>query len=258
MAEPAELIQTAAQPDAGHHSQPPAQDVEPQPGQNTASGGEFDELGKQLVSLLADHPRLAEQVAEVIGRYFEGGDRMEQMYGQMTEGGMHGQMMGGGMHGQMMEGGAASGSATAQQASVPGIGDLLKRVEMLERGHADLALERELEQARREYEKLAQQLPVLPEFDEKAILQAALEHPGVPLSRIVKMWAVDKALEGEGSLADRLIAKRMEQSKAAKPPRVEGPGGSVAANYAEPPKDRKEALARAREIARAMFGSVAS
>lgn len=250
MAEPAELIQTAAQPDAGQQPQPPVADVEPPAEQGTAPGGELDALGKQLVSLLAEHPQLAERVADVIGNYFEGGAGMEQAQGpalgQVPEQQAYGQAVG-------------SGGLTAmQQPTAPGIGDLLKRVEALERGHADLLLDKELEQARREYERLAQQLPVLPEFDEKAILQIAMEHPGVSLDRIIKMWAVDKALEGEGSLADRLIAKRMEQSKASKPPKVEGPGGSVAANYAEPPKDRKEALARAREIARAMFGGVAS
>lgn len=250
MPEPSELIQTAAQPD----TEPAAAQVQaPQVQSVEQEAGELEQLGRQLIGLLADHPKLAEDVAEAIGRYFGGGDSVDQVGGVVAQQPTY---PGGEPTPVQAGAGYQPQPAGAESVQASGLGDLLRRIETLEQGHANVMLDKELDEARREYERLSQQLPVLPEFDEKAVMQISLDNPGISLTQAARMWVLDKALEGEGTLADRLIAKKMEASKGAKLPRAEGPGGSVAAGYEGPPKDRKEAMARAREMARAFFGGI--
>lgn len=137
--------------------------------------------------------------------------------------------------------------------------DLLKRIAALEEARENDELEKQLAAARKVYDTaLKQHLPILPDMDEQAVLQMVLKIAENPVEAAAKLYALEKALEGEGTLADRLIAKHMEASKAKGMPRVEGPGGAIPMGAHKMPESMREAHSRAREMLRALFGTPGS
>ena len=113
-------------------------------------------------------------------------------------------------------------------------------------------LQDEMGEARKEYESLRGEFPMLPEFDRKAILTFVKDHTYMPLSEAVELFVMQQVRQGEGSLSDRLIASRMTNRPTA--PRVMGPGGAAAGGVKqEPPKDMAEANQFAKRRAEEFF-----
>lgn len=228
---PPELLKTAAEPEP---SELPATDKE--------------QAVRDLIALLDANPGLGAAIADLIEQYLTGGGRVTQAMAVPP---------------------AAAPAVGAAPATAPGVApgaapaavpeDLLRRIAALEEARENDELEKQLAAARKVYDTaLKQHLPILPDMDERAVLQMVLKIADNPIEAAVKLYALEKALEGEGTLADRLIAKHMEASKAKALPRVEGPGGAIPAGAHKMPESMREAHARAREMLRALFATPGS
>lgn len=141
----------------------------------------------------------------------------------------------------------------ATGASLPP--ELLERLDRVEQSQADMAVQRELEEARQEYEAMKEQLPILPEMDDQELIQIALDKGGLPLQDALVLWAMQKMREGEGAISDRLMAALMEQSKAKGLPSVEGKGGMIPSGEVPQPQSLREARGLAKDRLRALFSN---
>lgn len=193
---------------------------------------------QELYSLLRSNPDLANRVADVIEEFLGGGNTSRDKQQPAV---------------------SATAPTTPSVASVPPnllalMQALDGRLSRLEKSQADMALERELAETKQEYERLKEHFPILPELSDKEILQIALQFEGLPLKEALYLWAMRKLQEGEGSVADRLVAARIEQSKNNQVPRVETKGGGIPAGTQEPPQTFREARKRAKEFLAAIAG----
>lgn len=208
-----------------------------------STGGEDMAFMQELYSLLTSNPELANRVADVIEEFIigKGGNRsMPREEGT-------------GPTGVMMNPTAAPQTIPTEQL-MSLIQALDGRLSNIEKANANMALERELAETKQEYEKLKEHFPILPDLDEKDILQIALQYDGLPLKQALYLWAMQKLQEGEGPVVDRLVAAKIEQSKSNQAPRVESKGGNIPAGTQEPPKNFREARKRAREFLAAISG----
>jgi len=234
---PLDLLKTAATPEA---SEPPASDKE--------------QAVRDFMALLDANPGLGAAIADFIEQYLtRGGGRVATETAAPVAAGVPG----------VAPGVAAPATAPAPGAGAPQGGfdlqALAQRLEALESGHASLMLEREIQEARQVYDVLKKEMPFLPEFNEQEILQYVLEHNGIPVAKAVKLWAIEKALEGEGGLADRLIAERMKQRQAEMPPKPMAHAGAPAgAEQRKMPEKRTDWLREAREAFFSRFGQLAT
>ena len=213
------------------------------------------------------NPDLANKIADVIEQYvieqnLGGGDMINQFDGvpPMNAPGAPGapgapSMPGMSGMGPML---GPMGGTTTMPGMVAPAGptvppDLLERINALEEGHANIALDRELANAKQQYEQLKNHFPILPDLNEKEILQIAFDNGGMPLNQALQLWAMQKLQEGEGTVADRITAATLNKSKANGLPAVEGKGGSIPSGEQAPPQSMKEARGRARDMLRALF-----
>jgi hypothetical protein len=238
-------------------------------------------MGKQLLEFLSENPPLMELVMGVIEKYVEGGMQMNGM--MPPTGGMQGVNMpnipgqpggasaggpvgganigpvGGGMPpvggGMPPVGGGMPGMAPGAQAAGPQLtpelmqhlGSLTNKVDSLASSHAQQQLEREMQQAEQEYAKLKEQIPTLPDLNKQELLQTVLEKGGISIKDALLVYAMQKALEGEGTLGDRIMAYKMQNSKGAGLPRPEGVGGGIPTGIEAPPKTLKDASRRSKQ-----------
>lgn len=233
-----ELIRSAGAPDTGETTAEVPQESD------VATG---DDPVVMLYELLQRDPGLAAKMADLIEHHYGGGNM--EGYSFAPE----------------VPAPAATPPATSvppattpqpaasQQALPP---ELLARLDRVEQEQANMAVERELADVRKEYEALKQDFPILPELADEELLQIALDKGGIPLKDALLIWAVDKMRQGETPVADRITAHMLEQSKAKKLPGVEGKGGSIPSGEAQPPQSLKEARAFAKDRLKALFGGV--
>lgn len=228
------------------------------------SDDEITQIGLALAEMMRADPQLALQIADLIDKKEGGMQNVEGLDG--FDMGMGAPMQGApteGMapqapHGMPQMGPSMMGSAMPPegQAGIPP--ELMARLEMLERAHADQEVERELARIGHEYRKLREHFgDVLPEqHDEKAILQLAydiMNGRNSPFDLALAKYIIDTATGGEGTLRDRILASAAE--KKGKPVPVEGRGGGIAAGEApQKPKTASDVMKRAKQIAEAMFG----
>ncbi|WP_026487641.1 hypothetical protein [Caldanaerobius polysaccharolyticus] len=248
-----ELINSAApqgdaapsteEPTAGSVNEPVANDVDG--GGGVATGGEDMAFVQDLYGLLRSNPDLANRVADVIEEFFGGG---EKQVAKETPTSSPSTLTPTGAAGQGTPGGGMPPELMALVQVLDG------RLSRLEKSQADMALEREMADTKQEYERLKEHFPILPDLNDKEILQIALQYDGLPLKEALYLWAMQKLQEGEGSVADRLVAARIEQSKNNQAPRVETKGGGIPAGTQEPPKNFREARRRAKEFLEAIAG----
>lgn len=230
---PADLLKTAAAPEA---NEPPASDKE--------------QAVRDFMALLDANPGLGAAVADFIERYLAGGGRVPEMQAG------HGGMPMAGHAGMPAAGPTVPAAAPAGAPAASPIEELVKRLEALEAARDDEELDKRLRGAREMYDgTLKKHLPILPDMDEQQVLQAVLKMAEDPVKYAAMIYALEKALEGEGTLSERLIAKHMEGSKAAGLPKVEGPGGAIPAGTAKKPESMREGHMRAKEMLKALFGT---
>lgn len=236
------LISSAAQDDASVQTEPmvgfgdqAANDTAGVEG-GAAPGG-ADDVGfmRDLYDLLRSSPELASRVADVIEEFINGGGKVQSAAPPAPQA-------------------APTGAGAMPQELMALLQAIDGRVARLEKTHADMALEKELAETKQEYEKLKEHFPILPELNDKELLQLALQFEGLPLKEALYLWAMRKMQEGEGSVADRLVAARIEQSKGSQAPRVETKGGGIPAGTQEPPQNFREARRRAKEFLAAIAG----
>lgn len=256
---PADLIKSAAPEDQSQAA--PAQEP------SSVDDGNPVEM---LVALLQQDPELAGKVADLIEQHYGGGT-----VNDLTPGGgmphmAHGDM--GDMGGMGSMGGPVGPigpMAPAGPAGPPGVAppmagptpaavppELIDRLNRLEQSHANMALDKELADAKQEYAALKEQIPILPDLNDNELLQIALDKGGLPLKDALALWAVQKMREGEGTVADRIMAAMMEKSKAKGLPSPEGKGGAIPSGEAQPPQSLKEARSLAKDRLKALFSSM--
>ncbi len=218
---------------------------------------EITQIGLTLAEMMRADPQLALQIADLIEK---GG--MQNMEG------LGGFDMG---MGAPVQGAPAEGIVPQEPQGMPQMGpsmppggqaglppELMARLEMLERAHADQEIDRELARIGQEYGKMREHFgDVLPEqHDEKAILQLAYDIMNgrvSPFDIALAKYIIDTATGGEGTLRDRILAGAVDKKGKAVP--VEGRGGGIAASEApQKAKTASDVMKRAKQIAEAMFG----
>lgn len=194
------------------------------------------EAVSSLYSLLSSDPGLANAVADLLEQYSQGGA------GAPPAGAGAGAMQGAGM-----PRGAGPG-AGMPGATIPP--ELLDRLSRVERGQADVALERELSQAREAYSGMQQEFPILPELNDREIMQVAAQYPGLPLEQAVNIWAMQQMRGGGegGSASERIMAAMMEKQQQNQPPSPEGQGGSAPSGETPPPQNFRQARKGIRDL----------
>jgi len=133
------------------------------------------------------------------------------------------------------------------------------RLGAMEQRYAEQALQNELAEARKEYEVIKEDFPILPELNDQEILQIAYDKKGIPLKDALYLWAVNKMRAGgedQGKAADRIVAAMMEKSKTSNLPAVEGKGGATPTEEAPPPTTFRQARRGIREFLQAMGAGV--
>lgn len=190
-----------------------------------------------LYNLLVSDPALANVVADAIEQYMRGGAQgsgaAQQAASQTTS--------------QAAQQQQPAGESAGVQQAIPQ--ELIDRLNRLERGQADLALERELNNARQLYKNLQNDFPILPDLNETELLRIAAQYPGLPLEQAVNIWAMQQMRSGEGtSPAERIMAAMMEKQQQEQPPAPEGRGGSAPSGEAPPPKNFRQARKGIREL----------
>jgi len=189
-----------------------------------------------LYNLLSSDPGLANAVADAIERYLQGGAGMQTVQSEQTQ-----QVAGSGGSEE------TTTEAASQEASVPP--EIMERLSRLERGQAEVALEKEMNNAKQLYNQLTEEFPILPELNEQELLRIATQYPGLPLDKAVNVWAVDKMRDGEGGTpAERIMAAMMEKQQSEQPPAPEGRGGSAPSGEAPPPRNFRQARRGIREL----------
>lgn len=205
-----------------------------------AGGGDDMAFMQEFYNLLRNNPELANRIADTIEEFFSGGGQKETAVPPQTTAPQSQQ------------------SAPADSGLSPAIMAVLQaldgRLSQLERHQANMELDRELAETKKEYEKLKEHFPILPELSDNEILQIAVEREGLPLKDALYLWAVQKLMEGDGTVADRLVAAKIEQSKGKQAPPVESKGGGIPAGTQEPPTTFREARRRAKEFLATLMG----
>lgn len=260
-----DLIKTAAQEEGGGSVSEGGEPASPP----AADDDEKMAIMAELFKLIESDPALAEKIAGVIENHL-GGASMENM----QPGGAMAANMPGPAPGNMGPAGGNMGPAAATAGPAAPMGqmgqmgpmgqpgpanlppEIMDRLSRIEHTTADMALEREIGEAKQEYDALKDHFPILPELNDREILQIALDKGGLPLKDALLLWAMQKMREGEGSVADRITAAKMEASKAKGLPKVEGKGGAIPSGEAKPPENMKDARAMAKEKLRAMFSAM--
>ncbi len=133
------------------------------------------------------------------------------------------------------------------------------RLGTIEQRYAEQALQSELADARKEYEVMKDDFPILPELNDQEILQIAYDKKGLPLKDALYLWAVNKMRsggDGQGKVADRMVSAVMEKSKTKNLPPVEGKGGATPTGEAPPPTTFRQARRGMREFLQAMGAGV--
>lgn len=241
-AEPVPDSEPSPEPQPTQDNQPnttqPVNDNQPEPVQTAQPvAGDDMTLVQGLYQLLQTTPALADKIADVIEDYFSGGAQDKQPLASAENNQL---------------------PASAETAGAEELRTLLTtldgRLSRLEKTHANEAIERELSEARREYDNMKNHFPILPDLNDNELLQIALQYDGLPLKEALNLWVMRKLQEGEGTVADRITAAKMEQSKAQNLPRVEGKGGGIPTGNQEPPRNFREARRRAREYLASIVG----
>lgn len=239
MADAKDLISTAAADTAAgtdvNTNPEPAQDFGNQNFDNQNFGNQnldnqsFD-IGAELTRLITANPELANVIADAIENYFSG-NRMSQPAAPMIP-----------------------------PQLVALIDQLNGRLSTLEQVHADSELEKELNEAKQEYEAYKKQLPLLPDFNEKEILQTAYQLEGIPLKDALQLWIGRKLRELGGdeegeTLIDKLVAMKLDESKGKQVPPIMTKGGSAPATVEQKePTSMREANRQVRELLGSLFG----
>lgn len=231
----------------------------------TSESDTATEVVSLFVALLEQDPELAAKIADTIEQHYSGGvsDYMVTPTPNLPAGGT------------MAEFTASTASVPAAPAApvssttpsptaapeTPNSGsglpeEFIQRLERLEISQAEAELDRELAAVRDEYNKLKEQLPVLPDLNEQEILQIAYDRGGLPLKDAFNIWVAQALMSapGEGSIADRIVAAVMQKSKTNTLPRVEGRGGSIPSGEGAKPTSVKEANAMVKDLIKAMRG----
>lgn len=237
---------------------PPAATAESAQAGGQAQGASPDlEVVQSLYKIMTENPDLANKVADLIEQHFNPKAAAPQAQGAVPS-------LGAGAPGFPQQGAAAPGMPGTPGGFDPSMFAQMvqmtqamgQRLGLLEQQSADAMLKEELNQAKQEYEKLKNEFPILPDLNDREIMQIALERNGLPLNDALYLWAVQKMREGEGSPADRIAALMMQKSAANKVPDVEGKGGSAPSGEAPPPTNFRQARRGAKELLSAMLGGV--
>lgn len=280
-ASPDDLINTAA-------SDTPPDDINTDGIDNSDVGGgtgasdDATQVVQMLVQLMQQDPSLAAEISDTIRQHYEGIDQQGQ---PNTNGGVNMEDIGGlpqggdfsgaqgtpmtpqdmstmpqGMPGmQGTQGTPTMSQTTTQGGNIPP--EILDRLNAIEQAQANIALDKELADTKQEYEKLKENLPTLPELDDKELIQIALQKNGLSLKDALYLWAMQKILSNDtnngGTAADNIVATMLNNSKAKNLPQVEGKGGSVPSGASEPPASIKEANNVAKNKLKALFSSMA-
>ncbi len=216
------------------------------------NAGVDTEVVEMLTTLLQSDPQLAAKIADTIEQHYMGGVNMFDISGPDTAGTAAAPNVPSSLPAANAPIGNVPPAATSAQ-SVPN--DLIDRLSRIEQAQANMALDRELADVRKEYEDLKAQIPILPDLNDNELLKIALDNDGIPLKNALAIWAMQKMREGDGTIADRLMAAMMDKSKARGLPAVEGKGGSIPSGEAPPPQSMKDARNLAKERLRALFSS---
>lgn len=239
-------------------------------------------MGQELMDLMQADPALARKIADVIEQHYssntEGGNQSMNEHGNQGSPmpGMEGNPAATAPAGGAVPAGAmgpvsapaapisqapamgpAQGapemSGAQQQMNIPP--ELINRLQNVERGQAQMSLDRELAEAKNDYQQIKEQLPILPDLNDKELLQVSYNKGGMPLKDALIYWAWNKLQEGsgEGTLADRIMAQKMNQSQTGGLPKVEGKGGGIPSGAEAPPESMKEARQRAKNEIFARF-----
>lgn len=210
-----------------------------------------EELVQNLVAMFDEDPTLASKVADFIEHELTlkgsvGTVSMpESQMGSATAASMQGAPM------------TNPGPATMPQGGQdPGFqsNPFEERLGYVENAYADMALERELGAAKQAYDAMKTHFPILPEFNDKAILEFMVQNQIPSIARAAQLWGMEEMMKGEGTVASRMLTARMQNPRSANLPPVEGPGGNVASNaQLPPPSSMREAQQRARAKAESFF-----
>lgn len=245
-------------------------------GGGTESPDDATQVVQMLVQLMQQDPSLAAEISNTIKQHYEGIDQQGQPntnggvsmedIGVLPQGGDFSGAQGMPMAPQEMPAmpQGMQGMQGVPQTTVPGGNippEILDRLNSIEQAQANIALDKELADTKQEYEKLKQNLPTLPELDDKELIQIALQKNGLPLKDALYLWAMQKILSNDtnngGTAADNIVATMLNNSKTKNLPQVEGKGGSVPSGASEPPTSIREANNVAKNKLKALFSSMA-
>jgi hypothetical protein len=267
---PDDLINTAASdipPDDTNINDVNSSDV----GGGTGSSDDATQVVQMLVQLMQQDPALAAEISNTIKQHYEGIDQQGQ---PNPNGGVNMDEIGGLPQGSDFSGIPQAGGMpnmpippTVSQGALGGVPqggtvppEILDRLNSIEQTQASIALDKELADTKQEYEKMKENLPTLPELDDKELVQIALQKNGLPLKDALYLWAMQKLLSGDknsGTAAENIVATMLNNSKAKNLPQVEGKGGSVPSGASEPPTSIREANNVAKNKLKALFSSMA-
>jgi hypothetical protein len=210
-----------------------------------------DDPVAMLATLLERDPELTRKIADLIEQHYGGGNVNE--LGGVPQAAPTAAPMG------AVNAQPAMPTPTPPVPSAPTVvpPELMERLNRVEQAQANLAVEKELEEARKEYEALKEQMPILPELNDQELIQIAIDRNGLPLKDALALWAWQKMREGEGTIADRLMAAMMSKSKAKGLPAVEGKGGMVPSGETPQINSMKDARNIAKDRLRALFSAPA-
>jgi len=137
---------------------------------------------------------------------------------------------------------------STQPAADPQVAVLEERLRRMEQFIADLALREELNQAKQAYNEYKKHLPVLPDLDERELLQLAGKYPGLPLQEVAWQLVKQKLLSGDQPAAERIFKIMMEQSAVKDVPPVEKGGGNIPDIPPEEPTSFRAARRSVRDL----------
>lgn len=208
-------------------------------------------------------PDLRQKMADLIDQHVKGSANVSDMTNMGPMGNVPGPMSGGAAPNPMMN--PAPPAMPAMMGQQPAMANQPQqggpeydaRLDALEQAIAEGRFDKELAEAKAAYEAVNQHfgglLPPLDETAEKAIAKLALDNNGLSMKEAAKLWAMQQAMSGEGTFADRVMAKKMENPKTAGLPKVEGPGGGIPSGAQQPPQNLKDANRMAKEVLRAAW-----
>ena len=249
-------------------------------GDVTGASDDVSQVVQMLVQLMQQDPSLAAAISNTIKQHYEGveqqgqpningGVNMEDIGGMPQGGDFSGMPQGGDFSGMPQGGGMPGmfGPPVVPQGAMWGMPqggalppDILNRLNSIEQAQADIALDKELADTKQEYEKLKENIPTLPDLDDKELVQIALQKNGLPLKDALYLWAMQNLVSGGkngGTAAENIVATMLNNSKAKNLPQVEGKGGYVPSGTSEPPSNIREANNMAKDKLKALFNAMA-